>query len=208
MFARGAVSLHAAQLLVPKTLTSKSPVSITYKLIQNNGLQLHYFRHLRKTGGRGSYRLVHATHHPAELRAHAQVRPSQKRTSPLCAASANLCVLSVSALDFLFVRSSLSAVDCGLSANCRASKPFVSPTYAKTRGYAPVENVGAPTFLIFPHIFRTFLQAVRQPAIASAKARSPFRRRKCDHSALNSIQWRITGCRCLQKPSLEEARNE
>ena len=149
MFARGSVSLYTAHLPVHKTPTSNSRVSITYKLIQNKGLQLHYFGHLQKTGGRGSYRLVHATHHLAELRAQAQVRPSQMRMSPLPATSANLCVLSASALDFVFVRSSLSAVDCRLSANCRASKPFVSPTYAKTRGYAPVENVGAPTFLIF-----------------------------------------------------------
>jgi hypothetical protein len=38
----------------------------------------------------------------------------------------------------------------------RASYLFVSPTYAKPGGHAPVENVGAPTFLIFLHIFRTF----------------------------------------------------
>jgi hypothetical protein len=34
---------------------------------------------------------------------------------------------------------------------------FVSPTYAKVGGYTPMENVGAPTFLIFPLIFRAFL---------------------------------------------------
>ena len=34
---------------------------------------------------------------------------------------------------------------------------FVSPTYAKTGGVPPPKNVGAPTFLIFPLIFRTFL---------------------------------------------------
>ncbi len=52
----------------------------------------------------------------------------------------------------------------------RASNPFISPTcqisvrnslvsftYAKTRGCTPVENVGAPTFLIFPLLFSTFL---------------------------------------------------
>jgi hypothetical protein len=52
----------------------------------------------------------------------------------------------------------------------RASKPFVSPTYqvsarnslvsptyAKTGGVPPPKNVGAPTFLIFPLIFHTFL---------------------------------------------------
>ena len=188
MFARGLVSLDTPPLLGRKPTSINPRVSITYKLIQNKRLQLHYFSHLRKTGGRGSYRLVHTTHHPAELRATAPVRSSQRRTPPLPAASANLCALSASALDFVFVPSSLSAVDCRLSANCRASKPFVSPTYkvsvpnsfvshtyAKTRGYAPVENVGAPTFLIFPHIFRTFWT---QPAVASAKAGPPFRKKE------------------------------
>ena len=58
MFARGVVSLRTAQLPVPKTLTSKSRVSITYKLIQNKRLQVLYFGHLRKTGGRGCYSLA------------------------------------------------------------------------------------------------------------------------------------------------------
>jgi hypothetical protein len=156
MLARGEVSLHTAHLPVPKTLTSKSRVSTSSKLIENKGLQLHYFGHLRKTGGRGVLLAC-----PERSRRVIPIR--------------------------------------------RTSKPFVSPTYAKTRGYAPVENVGAPTFLIFPHIFRTFWT---QPAVASAKAGPPFRRRKCDHCALNSIQWRITGCRCLQKPSLEDDRDE
>jgi hypothetical protein len=53
MFARGVVSLHTAHLPVPKTLKSKSRVSITSKLIQNKGLQVFCFGHLRKTGGRG-----------------------------------------------------------------------------------------------------------------------------------------------------------
>jgi hypothetical protein len=34
---------------------------------------------------------------------------------------------------------------------------FVSPTYAKTGGTHSPKNVGPPTFLIFPLIFRTFL---------------------------------------------------
>ena len=53
MFARGLVSFHTAQLPVPKTLTSKSRISITSKLIETKGFQVHYFGHLRKTGGRG-----------------------------------------------------------------------------------------------------------------------------------------------------------
>jgi hypothetical protein len=140
MFARGLVPLHTPPLLGRKSSSVKSRVSITSKLIEIKGLQLQHFGHLRKTGGRGSYRLVHATHHPAELRPHAPVRPSQKRTSPLPAASASLCGRrpprpgrGASALDFLFVRLSLSAacpelaeracpelaerVDCQLSAS-------------------------------------------------------------------------------------------
>jgi hypothetical protein len=53
MFARGVVSLHTAHLPVQETSASKSPVSITSKLIQTKGLHLHYFGHLRKTGGEG-----------------------------------------------------------------------------------------------------------------------------------------------------------
>src|SRR5260370_14405523 len=58
MFARGVLSLHTAHLPVPKTLTSKSRVSITSKLIQTKGLQVLHFGHLRKTGGRGGYCLA------------------------------------------------------------------------------------------------------------------------------------------------------
>jgi len=68
MFARGVVYLHAAHLPVPKTLSAKSRVSITSKLIESKRLQLHYFGHLRKTGGWGSYgHLTKDVHHePAE----------------------------------------------------------------------------------------------------------------------------------------------
>src|SRR5882724_8711132 len=62
MFARGVLSLHTAPLSVPKTLATNSRISITSKLIQTKALQVLYSGHLRKTGGRGSYRLVHITH--------------------------------------------------------------------------------------------------------------------------------------------------
>jgi hypothetical protein len=65
-FARGLVSLHTPPLLGRKPSSVKSRVSIRSKLIEIKGLQLQYFGHLRKTGGRGSYRLVHATHHPVQ----------------------------------------------------------------------------------------------------------------------------------------------
>src|SRR5258705_10348897 len=57
MFARGVVYLHAEHLPVPKSLSAKSRVSLTSKLIETKGLQVLHFGHLRKTGGRGSYRL-------------------------------------------------------------------------------------------------------------------------------------------------------
>jgi len=63
MFARGVVHLHAAHLPVPKSLAAKSSVSVSSKLIEIKGFQLHYFGHLRKTGGRGSYRLVYTPPH-------------------------------------------------------------------------------------------------------------------------------------------------
>jgi len=69
MFARGVFSLHTTHLPVQKTLACKPRVSITSKLIQIKGLQLQYFHHLRKTGGMGSYRLVHTTHHLVRKRA-------------------------------------------------------------------------------------------------------------------------------------------
>ena len=71
-FARGLVSRHTpcpersrrAPLLGRKPSSVKSRVSISSKLIEIKGFQLHYFGHLQKTEGRGSYRLVHTTHHP------------------------------------------------------------------------------------------------------------------------------------------------
>ena len=47
---------------------------------------------------------------------------------------------------------------------------FVSPTYAKVAGYTPVENVGAPTFLIFPLIFRTFSLLPRRTTFRCGKS--------------------------------------
>ena len=61
-FTRGLVSLHTPPLLGRKPSSVNSRVSITSKLIEIKRLQLHYFGHLRKTGGRGSCRLVHTTH--------------------------------------------------------------------------------------------------------------------------------------------------
>jgi hypothetical protein len=63
MFARGIVPLHTPPLLGRKSFAAKPRVSISSKPIEIKGLQLHYFGHLQKTGGRGSYRLVHTPSH-------------------------------------------------------------------------------------------------------------------------------------------------
>jgi hypothetical protein len=59
MSARGLLSLHTPPLLGRKPSSAKSRISISSKLIQTKRLQAPYFGHLRKTGGKGSYRLVH-----------------------------------------------------------------------------------------------------------------------------------------------------
>jgi hypothetical protein len=71
------------------------------------------------------------------------------------------------------VTSSISFASPGYEHQSRIS--LVSPTYAKTRGYTPRKNVGAPTFLIFPLISRTFLSLATCPPrkAAAAQERSP-----------------------------------
>ena len=66
MFARGRVYLHTPLLLGRKFLEAKSRVSTTSKLIETKGLQVHYFGHLRKTGGEGE--LPAGTHGPGNSR--------------------------------------------------------------------------------------------------------------------------------------------
>jgi hypothetical protein len=61
MVSRGMACLCTAPLSVPKNPAAKSPVSITYKLIEGKGLQVYCFGHLRKIGGRGNYHVVHTT---------------------------------------------------------------------------------------------------------------------------------------------------
>ena len=76
MFARGLVSGHPTKDVHPEPVEgffsystpplfsrkhspNKSRVSVTSKLIEIKTLQVLHFGHLRKTGGKGSYRLVH-----------------------------------------------------------------------------------------------------------------------------------------------------
>jgi hypothetical protein len=142
MFARGWACLHTAcpergrraHLLVPKTPAAKPRVSISSKLIENTRLQILYFGHLRKTGGRGSYQL------------------------PICRPLFPPHSFTLSAGEGLTRR---SFSEGGLSPlfPLHAKTTPVSPLFPlhtqKWRGTPPVENVGAPTFSIFPLIFRT-----------------------------------------------------
>src|SRR5258706_2125852 len=61
MFARGLVSLHNPPLLGRNPSSAKPCISITSKLIEIKRLQLHYFGHLRKTGGEGVLNIPYLT---------------------------------------------------------------------------------------------------------------------------------------------------
>jgi hypothetical protein len=122
MFARGLVSLHTAPLLGQKPYSVKSCVSITSKLIQIKGLQLHYFGHLRKTGGRGM--------------------PAMPISS----------LLELTEVEESFLPTPLFP----LHTKIPLVSPFLPLLTQKQGGGYPLKNVGAPTFLIFPLIFRTF----------------------------------------------------
>ena len=145
MFARGWVCLHTAcpergrraRLPVPKISSSKPCVSITSKVIENARLQVLYFGHLRKTGGRGSYQFL-------------------------------------TMLDLTDVEESLLPTPLfPLHTKIPLVSPFF-PLLTQKQGSIPPENVGAPTFLIFPHIFHTFLalSAIRRVARHSPARRS------------------------------------
>ena len=137
MTARGLLSLYTAHLPVPKTLASKPCVSITCKLIENNRLQLHCFGHLRKTGGGGvinGYRSC----------AFSLGAPITSKGVPVFLSDQFASFLS---LLFPLHTKSLSVT-------------LLFPLLTQKQwGIPPVENVGAPTFLIFPVIFRTFWSA-------------------------------------------------
>src|SRR5258708_3073875 len=64
MLARALITLHTLPLLGRKSSSVKSRVSITSKLIESKRLQVLYFGHLRKTGGRGSYGHLTKDVHP------------------------------------------------------------------------------------------------------------------------------------------------
>ena len=87
MFARGVVSLVIPPLLGRKSFSVKSRVSITSKLIQTKRLQVLYFGHLRKTGGRGELLARSDCSRTAPLPAFRQNSPKSNdspRYAPLC----------------------------------------------------------------------------------------------------------------------------
>ena len=132
MFARGLVSLHTPPFPGRKCLAAKSRISISSKLIEIKGLQLHYFGHLRKTGGRGSYQL--SIYHP--------LFPPH---SPLARPESNRRVTRLLLSPLFPLHASTSLVS------------LLFPLHTqKQGGVPPPKNVGAPTFSIFPLIFALF----------------------------------------------------
>jgi hypothetical protein len=153
MFARGVISLHTAHLSVPKTLASKSRVSITSKLIEIKGLQVLYFGHLRKTGGRGV--LLACPERSVFLAS--RVLHRGRRVIPIS-----------SPLDLTDVKEPLLPTPLfPLHTKIPLVSPFFPLLTQKQGGGYPRKNVGAPTFLIFPLIFRIF------PIRADCKSRRP-----------------------------------
>jgi len=131
-FARGLVSLHTPPLLGRKPSSAKSRVSISSKLIEIKRLQPHYFGHLRKTGGRGSYQLL--TRHPLFPPHSPLACPGRSRRghSP----------------------SSISCISPAYELQPRMS--LVSPTYAKTGGCTPVQKCRRADILDFSPYFSHF----------------------------------------------------
>ena len=79
---KGPALLSSPPLLDRKPSSVKSRVCISSKLIESKGLQLQHFGHLRKTGGWGSYLLVHTTRHPLPPRS--EKSRSCRLKSPAC----------------------------------------------------------------------------------------------------------------------------
>jgi hypothetical protein len=134
MFARGAISLHTAQLSVSKTLASKSRVSITSKLIEIKGLQVPYFGHLRETGGWGVPIILISS--PSSALPSVLARPPQPQRRRVTRHSPALSVAQGP-----LATSSISIVSPTYATlRCKSND---SPTYAKTGGWGPFPP---PTF--------------------------------------------------------------
>jgi hypothetical protein len=150
MFARGLVSLHTPPLLGRKLSSAKSRVSISSKLIEIKALQVLYFGHLRKTGGRGCYWLALSVDEGSCQFPHHQALLLATRLSAAASAEAGHSPIPTSPLFPLHTRSCLVSL--------------LVPLHTQKQGGCPLKNVGAPTFLIFPHIFRTFSPHGHSPA--------------------------------------------
>jgi hypothetical protein len=120
---------------------------------------------------------------------------------PLSPVSAIVCALfpkkpGVHPPAWSYQVSSVLAKGCRLAANGCLLSPFF-PLHTRSRlvsllvplhtqkqgGVYPLENVGAPTFLIFPHIFRTFsphgpIACPPQPQRRRVDSRPPFRKKE------------------------------
>jgi hypothetical protein len=158
MFARGAVSLHTPPLLGRKPSSVKSCVSITSKLIQIKRLQLQHFGHLRKTGGRGMPMACHKL---------------SQRYMPISSVLAEGCRLMANGC--------LPTPLFPLDTKIPLVSPFLPLLTQKQGGGYPLKNVGAPTFLIFPLIFRVFL-------VPSALRRATSASHRRSHRALTGRQ--------------------
>ncbi len=151
MFARAVLSLHTAPLSVSKTLASKSCVPLTSKLIENKALQVLYSGHLRKTGGRGSYRLVHTT-----------------RLGLQRGLAAKSC----------YSRTYVTYRGWGCTGLLVRPLPqlFYFPYLRKNGGYTPSKNVGAPTFaLSTPNLDSRRTNASADPRLSLRNIFSAFR---------------------------------
>jgi hypothetical protein len=193
MLARGWAYLHTAPLPVPKNPAAKPCVSITSKLIQTKRLQLHYFAHLRKTGGRGSYRLVH-TGGPPRRKPHG-TKFNHSRTS---------ITFSSRAPRYSFTLGRAKGPLSPLFPLHTKSSP-VTPLFPllmqKQGSTPPSNNVGAPTFLIFPHIFRSFSRAQADPGNRRDVPTEFFERPKCKKTFHLSPGFRMG--RRSNEPALE-----
>jgi hypothetical protein len=173
VLARGWLSLHTAcpergRRVYPewrrapfpgqKCFAAKSPISISSKLIEIKRLQVQYPGHLRKTGGRGSYQLF--TRHPIFPPHSPLVYPERsRRARPPQLQRRRVTRLLLSTLFPLHTSTSLVCLLFPLLTQKQGEEVSLAKTLSCCLACfgCSLKNVGAPTFLIFPLIFRTFL---------------------------------------------------
>jgi hypothetical protein len=150
MFARGWLPLHTPPLLGRKPSSVKSRISISSKLIENKILQVFYSGHLRKKGGRGSHQLP--IRHPLFPPHLPLARPPQLQRR-------RVTRLLLSPLFPLHTKSSPVTSLFPLLTQKQGEEVSLAKTLSCRLACfgCLLRNVGAPTFLIFPLRFRTFL---------------------------------------------------